>query len=558
MYVGWYFSLSRDGKQDIVPSFRTKEFIFTHFYKTGGMWFHHLWNSLNLSPILEEPPREEGHQPISFFKDWELLPSIVCYRNPFDWYESLYLYHIKTEWMWVPRLKGILFNDFVELSLSENPMSKLWSELVLEPQKKVTEYCNKTLSEHPKIYMVQHERMCEELGAILNDLGFNITKEKLFTFPKINSRTKSNRIPLEMSSGIKEKILNVDRLIFDYYINYNYTKGQKMKAERPWLECQPCDCKSAGFCQRHKTDKSVGQWMECIKNSYHRHGLDINRLYDGAICYLSTEDLVKDTYSIIPKIKNCKYVLGVARSGLIPASIIATAIHRPIYSIDQYSLEISNLGGGSRLRDNGEVDDFVYLVDDSSWTGRSTLRLAEKLAGVIDCKIKTVSIYTSHITHDHIDVSAKMVHPWHIFEWNLYNSIYKNAYDIDGVLCRDFTTEEDDDGDVYIKTIESMETTQIQPRRNEVVFITSRLEKYRDVTEKWLVANGFRVKDLLMGPWSTKTERNAANICLWKAKQINKSDVDIYIESDDNLAREISKHTNKIIICPTSGRAYRT
>lgn len=188
-----------------MPSFRTKEFIFTHFYKTGGVWFYYVWKKLNLSPILETAPVDAGHQPITFFKDWQKLPSIVFYRNPLDWYGSLYSYHIKTDWQWVPDLKGIPFYDFVKFYLSNSPMCELWNTLILEPQNGRT---------NPRLYMVQYERMHEDLEIILNTLGFNITKEQLYSFPALNAGPAD---PPKLSLELKEEILKTDKLIFSYY-----------------------------------------------------------------------------------------------------------------------------------------------------------------------------------------------------------------------------------------------------------------------------------------------------------------------------------------------------
>jgi uncharacterized HAD superfamily protein/hypoxanthine phosphoribosyltransferase len=324
-----------------------------------------------------------------------------------------------------------------------------------------------------------------------------------------------------------------------------------------WFNCNPCSCEQAGFCERHNTEKTSPQWAECVRNSFHRHQLDENNLLKKNFVYLSTEDLVKDTYNIISKIKNCKYIIGVVRSGLLPATIISTAIHKPLYSINQYTLEIKNLGGGVRF-DGVSSGDTIYLIDDSSWTGNSTIELKKKISSKIKEEIKTVSIYSSHLTYKNIDIYSRLIHPWHLFEWNLYNTAYNNAYDIDGLLCRDFTLKEDDDGELYIKTIKNMELTKIQPRKKPVIFITARLEKYRSITEEWLISNGFMIKELIMGPWKTKEERESINIGEWKAHQFNQCDADIYIESSDYLAKEISKYTHKMVICPESKTVYCT
>ena len=57
--------------------------------------------------------------------------------------------------------------------------------------------------------------------------------------------------------------------------------------------------------------------------------------------------------------------------------------------------------------------------------------------------------------------------------------------DFDGVLCRDPTEEENDDGDKYRYFIANVEPI-FKPSVEIGWIVTSRLEKYRDLTENWL------------------------------------------------------------------------
>lgn len=72
--------------------------------------------------------------------------------------------------------------------------------------------------------------------------------------------------------------------------------------------------------------------------------------------------------------------------------------------------------------------------------------------------------------------------------------------DIDGTICDDIPNEEP----------ERMVTAALYPEAlvtlnkwyeegNIITFFTSRTEAYREVTEQWLAANGFRYHGLLMG-----------------------------------------------------------
>lgn len=82
----------------------------------------------------------------------------------------------------------------------------------------------------------------------------------------------------------------------------------------------------------------------------------------------------------------------------------------------------------------------------------------------------------------------------------LPENIKNYLIDIDGTICDDIPNEEP----------ERMATAALYPEAlvtlnkwfeegHQICFFTSRTEEHREVTEKWLAANGFKYHSLLMG-----------------------------------------------------------
>ena len=99
-----------------------------------------------------------------------------------------------------------------------------------------------------------------------------------------------------------------------------------------------------------------------------------------------------------------------------------------------------------------------------------------------------------------------------VFEWNIMDHIVlSNAcVDMDGVLCRNPTPEENDDGEKYVKFIQTAKPLFI-PQHKIKAIVTCRLEKYRELTEQWLKAHGVKYDKLYMMSYKTAAERRMAN-----------------------------------------------
>lgn len=72
--------------------------------------------------------------------------------------------------------------------------------------------------------------------------------------------------------------------------------------------------------------------------------------------------------------------------------------------------------------------------------------------------------------------------------------------DIDGTICDDIPNEEPwrmRDAALYPEALETI--NQWYDEGHIITFFTSRTEEHRDVTEEWLLKNGFRWHGLLMG-----------------------------------------------------------
>lgn len=274
------------------------------------------------------------------------------------------------------------------------------------------------------------------------------------------------------------------------------------------------------------------------------------------------DKLINQSLHIIPKVD---LIVGIPRSGMLPATIISLYFNRPLTDIDSFVRgQLFSTGitkKGEKWIDNIEDVKTVLVVEDSSDSGNSINKAKKKLENLTArFNIKYLVIYGTENSQRNVDFCLEICNPPRMFEWNYMHSMGMNeaCVDIDGVLCPDPTVEENDDGANYIKFLRSTPVRLI-PTRTINTLVSCRLEKYREETEKWLKKNGIKYDNLILMDIDTKEERlKLGNHGKYKG-QIYKSSrcTHIFIESDDNQAKEIAEISGKACYCTSSGNFYR-
>jgi len=177
-----------------------------------------------------------------------------------------------------------------------------------------------------------------------------------------------------------------------------------------------------------------------------------------------------------------------------------------------------------------------------------------KSAGLLH-QIYYSAVYITPQCFKHVDFWYEIVDLPRVFEWNvMHHSILANScVDIDGVLCRDPTNEENDDGENYIRFLKKVRPLII-PTKSIGWLVTCRLEKYRKFTEEWLEKYNIRYKNLVMMNLPNKEARIASGShANYKARIYKKFNANLFIESSLNQAREIVRLTGKPAICFETG-----
>lgn len=245
-------------------------------------------------------------------------------------------------------------------------------------------------------------------------------------------------------------------------------------------------------------------------------------------------------------------VVGIPRSGMLPATIIATHLQLPLADPVGYGKGIVHgrsgalVGGGKR----------VLLVDDTVNKGRAMHRAARMLPP--GTKITRACVYGPYQVADPssvVDIALEDCHGPRVFAWNMAKHIRLErwGFDFDGVLCRDIEKADNDDGPRYARFIEQVEPAFL-PQRPIGHIITGRAEKYRGQTEAWLRRYGVSFKSLTMTPWASKAERmcamrHAGGRGAWKAEQARRLGVEMFIESCPKQAGIISREAGIPVWC---------
>ena len=333
-----------------------------------------------------------------------------------------------------------------------------------------------------------------------------------------------------------------------------------------------CDCPlSATYCNKLNRTMTPAMVKFCKETPSHRDRLyrepKPEPKYEEQLrehVFKKSSDIAQDCIDhLLPKIKDLQIagVVGIPRSGMLVAPIVATLLNKALYTISNGEIQVCNYSssfGGKRMNHYKESGGKLLFLDDTAYTGKEMRNIRAKYPN----NIYSV-MYLNPSAEKYVDIFGMYLNSPHYLDWHFFNSNFPEStvFDLDGIFCPDVPIEKAENEILYKKYINEVGTIAHRiPNLHPCLSIaTARLEKYRGVTESWLKRNGIKYGSLYMYQ-GTKEERDSnfyKNVSEYKTSIFINSDARIFIESDDLLARQIAiKSKGKKVVCPDSGKVY--
>lgn len=249
-------------------------------------------------------------------------------------------------------------------------------------------------------------------------------------------------------------------------------------------------------------------------------------------------------------------IVGVPRSGILAAAMLALAMNVQFADVEGFLAGRILATGRTRRRSTfdrpvSEMNNIV-VIDDSVATGGSMSETRARIkAAYPNKKITFCAVYGVTANQPGVDLVFEVVPHPRLFQWNIFHhdALKRCCVDIDGVLCVDPTDVENDDGDQYIRFLLEAQPMHT-PTQEAGYLVTSRLEKYRPQTERWLEQQGITYGELIMLDLPNKEERQRLGVHgRFKGEVFRRLDALLFIESDREQAALISKISGKPVLC---------
>ncbi|MGJ7442275.1 phosphoribosyltransferase family protein [Aquipuribacter sp. MA13-6] len=230
-----------------------------------------------------------------------------------------------------------------------------------------------------------------------------------------------------------------------------------------------------------------------------------DRALEGPVQYRSVADLSRDVAEWADSLpRDIDVVAGIPRSGMLPASMLAVHLHVPLADLDGL-LAGRLLSSGARMggqRPSEVIDDArrILVVDDSVMYGGALDLARDKVRGHgLEGRIEFGAVYIADPgSPAKVDHWAAVVPNPRVFEWNVlhHSRLAEACMEIDGVLCRAPRAAESD-GAAYEGFLRDV-PARLVPAQEVGWLVTSRSERYRSQTERWLAGHGIKYRELVM------------------------------------------------------------
>lgn len=249
-------------------------------------------------------------------------------------------------------------------------------------------------------------------------------------------------------------------------------------------------------------------------------------------------------------------IVGVPRSGLLVANYLAVLMNKPITDFEGLFQNRLIATGSTKRMDKSIVSISecrkILILEDSVSSGESINKCKRRIAeACMDIEVIYCAAYVAPDKIKEVDIYFEILGSPRVFEWNIFHhqGVLKNAcFDMDGVLCQDPSSTENDDGENYLNFLQTAKR-KIIPTCQIGYIVTSRLEKYRAETEDWLKDNGVEYGQLIMLDATAEERREKGLHAKYKAEIYQKLNSSLFIESDEKQAAEIHSLTKKPVYC---------
>lgn len=304
-------------------------------------------------------------------------------------------------------------------------------------------------------------------------------------------------------------------------------------------------------------NKSEEYARNCRLNLSKEH----KRLSEGSFNFVTYQTLSTIIQQNINKFRKFDLIVGIPRSGMIPAYMIGFLLNKNVCSLNELSEGLFNKKFGYRNINEDFVKN-ILILDDSILSGRAMADAKEIIRNTNlekHYKISYGAIFGTSQNYADVDICLQILNPPRIFQWNYLNhpNCKEWCYDIDGVLCEDPPEKVNDDGPLYLNYILNAPPLFI-PKYQIGALVSARLTKYQAATVQWANANNIRFKhiELLNLPNKNERIRQKAHTRTKIEFYLKHKEFKLFIESNEKQAIEIAKATKKPVICVENNTYY--
>jgi uncharacterized HAD superfamily protein len=284
--------------------------------------------------------------------------------------------------------------------------------------------------------------------------------------------------------------------------------------------------------------------------------------------FVTWNEFFQDVVAFERSLPQFDAVCGVPRSGLFPATYIATTrnirlvdyntlLEQPSRAMDAATDSLRQTN--PLVRSNKPVGNRLLVIDDSSSAVSVTMRYTRELLADqtqdLNLEITYAAVYRES-EKSKVDLWHKEIAQPRVFEWNWIRNwrMTSAMFDMDGVLCEDWIGNEVIDGVRYKKHLLEAKPLYI-PQVPIHAIVTGRLEKYRSETADWLMRHGVAYRYLFMHPAATPQERQRAGDHAARKAEVytNHPKAIVFVESCLKQSQQIAEATQRPVLCTNGG-----